>query len=206
MEISDLSTFQLELLKQPLAPEAITQHPTKPYLSSIKAVYVTERMNDVFGTGVWQTKVEEITNAGNGMIVVRVVFKVPKYGIYYECFGGNDNGGENNKNFDLGDAYKGATTDAITKIGSYLGIGIDVFKGKTKHASQTTQTSNSSQNTDEPISWLNLKDKQGNKTTEYLALEKGILEGAKYTLVGIRKQYKVSKDCQQILQTELNII
>jgi hypothetical protein len=29
----------------------------------------------------------------------------------------------------LGDAYKGAATDALTKIGSYLEIGIDVFKG-----------------------------------------------------------------------------
>jgi hypothetical protein len=30
----------------------------------------------------------------------------------------------------LGDAFKGATTDGLTKICSYLGIGIDVFRGK----------------------------------------------------------------------------
>jgi hypothetical protein len=33
-------------------------------------------------------------------------------------------------NDDPGDAAKGATTDAITKIASWIGIGIDVYKGK----------------------------------------------------------------------------
>ena len=124
-----LTPEQLELLKKPLPSEAVRQHPTKTFLSSIKAIYVTERMNDVFGVGAWQIKVKHLTKTEKSMVVVKVTFEVPKYGIYYECFGGNDNGGENSKNFDLGDAYKGATTDAITKIGSYLGIGIDVFKG-----------------------------------------------------------------------------
>ena len=135
-----LSNEQLELLKKPLPSEAITQHPTKTFLSSIKAIYVTERMNDVFGLGSWTTKVEHVTTTDKSMVVVKVVFEVPLYGIYYECFGGNDNGGENSKNFDLGDAFKGATTDAITKIGSYLGIGIDVFKGKVNAEPSTQQS------------------------------------------------------------------
>jgi hypothetical protein len=59
-----------------------------------------------------------------------VTLEIPEYGICYESYGGNDNGGVKSKNYDLGDAYKGATTDAITKIGSYLEIGIDVFKGQ----------------------------------------------------------------------------
>jgi len=63
------------------------------------------------------------------MVVIKTTFEIPEYGVYYECYGGNDNGGENSKNFDLGDAYKGATTDALTKIGSYMGIAIEVFKG-----------------------------------------------------------------------------
>lgn len=116
-------------LYAPLPKEAIKPHPTKTYLSSIKAIYVTERLNSVFGIGQWQTKVDVIDKGERGMIVVKTTFTVPDYNIYYECFGGNDNGGEGSKNFDLGDAYKGATTDAITKIGSYLGVGIDVFKG-----------------------------------------------------------------------------
>ncbi len=40
--------MDLEKLKEPLPQEAVTQHPTKTYLSSIKAIYVTERFNEVF--------------------------------------------------------------------------------------------------------------------------------------------------------------
>lgn len=128
-------------LYTPLPDEAITKHPTKTYLSSIKAIYVTDRLNDVFGVGKWTQKVNtESVDTSSGMVVVKVTFEVPSLGIYYESFGGNDNGGSNNKNFDLGDAYKGATTDALTKIGSYLGIANDVFKGK--HDSKPTKTEN----------------------------------------------------------------
>jgi hypothetical protein len=135
---------KLEELKKPLPKEAIKQHPTKTYLSSIKAIYVTERFNEVFGVGKWSVKVEkEYADYTTGMVVVKVIFEVKELGIYYESFGGNDNGGIDNKNFDLGDAYKGASTDGITKIGSYLGVGIDVFKGlgnKTEQPKQSTPT------------------------------------------------------------------
>ena len=57
------------------------------------------------------------------MKVVKCTFTVEKYDIHLEQFGGN-----NNK--DVGDAYKGAATDALTKIGSYLGIGAHVWKGE----------------------------------------------------------------------------
>lgn len=130
--MKQLTIEQVNLLRSPLPSEAVTQHPTKIYLSSIKAIYVTERLNAVFGIGAWRTKVEKESVSDAGMVVVKVTFEVPDYGIYYESYGGNDNGGGNSKNFDLGDAFKGATTDAITKIGSFLEIGIDVFKGKHK--------------------------------------------------------------------------
>lgn len=110
-----------DALREPLPSEAVKQHPTKNFLSSIKAVYVTERLNDVFGIGSWQTRVDPVITEGK-MVVVKLIFTIPAYGVYYECYGGNDNA-------DLGDAYKGAMTDGITKVGSYLEIGIDVFKG-----------------------------------------------------------------------------
>lgn len=125
-----LTPAQLELIKKPLPPEAVKPHPTKTYLSSIKAIYVTERLNEVFWVGVWQIRVRKEEAGENGMIVIHTIFEVPSYWIYYECFGGNDNWGETSKNFDLWDAYKWATTDAITKIASWIGIWIDVFKGK----------------------------------------------------------------------------
>jgi len=130
METKKITTEMYLALKKALPAEAVSKHPTKTYLSSIKAIYVTERLNDVFGCGSWQIKAEKVSENDKGMVVVKTTLTIPEYGVYYESFGGNDNGGENSKNFDLGDAYKGATTDGITKIGSYLGIGISVFMGK----------------------------------------------------------------------------
>ena len=121
-------------LYAPLPAEAIKPHPTKTFLSTIKPIYITDRMNEVFGIGQWQTRTENILVNDNGTVVNKVVFTVPEYNIYYECFGGNDNGGSGSKGFDLGDAFKGATTDALNKIASYLGIGIDVYRGKQSHA------------------------------------------------------------------------
>ena len=123
MEKKKLSDSQVSLLKSPLPAEAVKPHPTKSYLSSIKAIYVVERLNDVFGLGGWFAKNEVIKDDGK-MIVVKSTFEAPEYGILIpDIFGGNDNA-------DIGDAYKGACTDALTKIGSYLYIGMEVFKGK----------------------------------------------------------------------------
>lgn len=122
MEILQLTQQQIDALNRPLPAEAVTPHPTKKFLSSIKSIYVTERLNEVFGIGRWSIKSEVVENHDK-MVVVKATFSVPSYGIEYECYGGNDNA-------DRGDAYKGATTDALTKIGSWLGIGADVFKGK----------------------------------------------------------------------------
>ena len=52
-----------EKLRQPLPAEAISRHPTKTFLSSIKAIYVIERLNDVFGVGAWRTKVDFVSES-----------------------------------------------------------------------------------------------------------------------------------------------
>ena len=121
-ELQTLNSEQLRQLSLPLPAEAVTPHPTKKFLSSIKSIYVTERLNEVFGVGRWRIETDAVEKQER-MVVVKLKFSIPDYGIYYECYGGNDNP-------DLGDAYKGATTDAITKVASWLGIGADVFKGK----------------------------------------------------------------------------
>lgn len=186
-----------EALRKPLPKEAIKAHPTKTFLSSIKAIYVTERMNEVFGVGGWQIKVDPLSVSDKGMVVVKVVYTVPEYNIYYECFGGNDNGGENSKNFDLGDAYKGATTDALTKIGSYLEIGIDVFKGISSHndsgkGSTTAKTvSTPAPSSDKPKSttiksWLN------EKTPQYTQALEALKVGTK-TVEDLTQLYNISK-------------
>ena len=123
MEKKQITAEMKQALGRPLPAEAIKQHPTKNYLSTINAIYVSERLNEVFGIGEWQTKVEYVSEKTNKttMVVVKLTLDIPAYGIHYECFGGNDN-------TDFGDAYKGATTDALTKIGSWLGIGAHVWK------------------------------------------------------------------------------
>lgn len=134
METKQITAEMKAKLDAPLPPEAVKPHPSKSYLSTINAIYVTERLNDVFGVGSWRTKTEFVTSQPTGkttMVVTKTIFEIPEYGIYYECYGGNDNA-------DLGDAYKGSMTDALTKIGSYLGIGADVWKDKS-NKQQTTQ-------------------------------------------------------------------
>ena len=127
-------------LYAPLPAEAIKQHPTKTFLSTIKPIYITDRLNEVFGIGKWQTKTDNVLVNDNGTVVNKTTLIIEEYGIYYECFGGNDNGGSGSKGFDLGDAFKGATTDALNKIASYLGIGIDVYRGKQSHQSNGYQS------------------------------------------------------------------
>lgn len=122
MEGKKITEAMREQLGAPLPPEAVSPHPTKKFLSSIKSIYVTERLNEVFGVGSWKLFTEYVEKVDK-MVVVKVTFRIPEYNIDYECFGGNDNA-------DLGDAYKGATTDALTKIASWLGIGREVFKGE----------------------------------------------------------------------------
>lgn len=187
-----------KILDKPLPKEAVKQHPTKTYLSAIKAIYVIERFNEAFGVGGWQTFVDLVKHdESNGMVVVKVKFKALGDEIYYECYGGNDNGGKESKNFDLGDAFKGATTDALTKIGSYLGIGMDVFKGLSD--SPTPKM-------DLPDKWLNVKDREGNATREWINLLNSIKEGKITTLKQVTDVYKVSKVNQELILKELDEI
>ena len=176
-----------EALRMPLPKEAVKQHPTKTFLSSIKAIYVTERLNDVFGVGSWHLRVNHVTTTEKSMVVVKVEFSIPEYGIYFECYGGNDNGGENSKNFDLGDAYKGATTDALTKIGSYLEIGIDVFKGLNTAPAPQQQFKK----------WLNITDSNGSDTKEWLNVITAINEKKITSIAEVKKYYNLSKEVEQ---------
>ena len=133
MKTQTITPEQKEALDRRLPDEAVSQHPTKKFLSSIKSIYVTERLNEVFGVGSWRVETE-IVERSERMVVVKLRFSIPEYGIYYECFGGNDNA-------DLGDACKGATTDALTKVCSWLGIGAEVFKGRQTGAGAPPQSS-----------------------------------------------------------------
>lgn len=118
-------------LKRPLPMDAVKENtdPKKKGMSSIKSIFITERLNEVFGLGQWfqvdkfVEKVAKPEGSGKGdSIVIKSILVVPKYGIYFEAYGGNDN-------YDPGDAYKGACTDALTKMAAFMYVGMDVFKG-----------------------------------------------------------------------------
>ncbi len=65
--MKELSKDQLELLQKPLPPEALKAHPTKKDssgtpMTTIKAIYVIDRLNDVFGIGKWQLKTDYLNH------------------------------------------------------------------------------------------------------------------------------------------------
>lgn len=139
-----LSPQQLELIARPLPPAAVKHHPSKSYLSTIKSIFITERLNQVFGVGGWQVKTELINFDGSMPIkvetrstskgerteyasIAKTIFEVPEHGIYYECIAGSSND-------DMGDSTKGSTSDGLSKIASWLGIGADVYKGNYSHS------------------------------------------------------------------------
>lgn len=122
METKTLTLEQTQDLLAPLSKDALKQHPTKKFLTTINPAYVIERMNDVFGVGTWTQKTIVLENTAQ-MVVVQSTLTVPAYGIEIETFGGNDNP-------DKGDAYKGAQTDAFTKACSMLGIGLHIWKNE----------------------------------------------------------------------------
>lgn len=135
----ELSPTQLEQLSKPLPPEALKDHPTKKDssgkpMTTIKAIYVIDRLNEVFGIGGWHLKTDyishdkivRITQTGKErteyISAVKTIFTAPEYEIHLECIAGSTND-------DLGDSLKGGTTDGITKIASYLNIGTDIWRG-----------------------------------------------------------------------------
>ena len=97
-------------------------------------------------------------------------------GTYKETYGGNDNA-------DLGDAYKGAVTDALTKIGSWLGIGAHVWKNDTKG---TDTDSNSGRGIYELIMAVLKEDIGSEKQRQFVAkkLSSSVFNKSRMELIG----------------------
>ena len=147
-------------LRESFPPEAIQQHPTKKFLSTIKAIYVTERLNDVFGLGRWSV-VSEVVKETENYILMRGTIEILDYNavIPYQ-YGGHTTTGTNTE---LADGYKSAVTDIMSKCASYLEIGIDVFKGKQTHT-QLTQNVNKETGENEEIPFCSICGKEMKKS------------------------------------------
>lgn len=186
-----------EILDRPLPDEAIKPHPSRPYLSSINPIFVIDRFNEAFGIGGWTFSSEVMEM--DKMVVVKVVFVAPQQGdggsdIRLEGYGGNDND-------DRGDAYKGAVTDALTKIGSFLGIGADVWRGRgaagqrTPFRQQQVESKSESRTQEQSgnLGWLNLFHRG---TTDVNAKGEEIreqLRSGQITVAELKEQYKINK-------------
>jgi len=114
-------------LRKSFPKEAYSEHPTKPFLTTLKAMYVIERLNDVFGVGRWSIE-HSVVERTNDYVLIQGNFISLDYDIITPSqYGGHKTSGNNTE---IADGYKSAITDCISKISSYLEIGIDMFKGE----------------------------------------------------------------------------
>lgn len=96
-------------------------------LTSLKAQYIKERLNEVFTIFGW--KIEgEYSPSQDGSVLYKGILTVRK-GASMRAVSAV--GFSPSKNL-LGDAYKGSQTDCLSKCASFIGIGNDMFKGKVK--------------------------------------------------------------------------
>jgi len=155
-----------EKLSAPMPTESIKTHPTKTYLSTIKAIFITERLNNIFGVGGWDFEHETVGTFANGIYegsrkdvkrVGEVDQLVIKGRLYFKEFdlytpfqyGGGDIDG---KGTDPADGFKSAVTDGMGKCASLVEVGIQVFKGN-----PTSQETNTSRRLDENTTPLTKK-------------------------------------------------
>lgn len=110
--------------------EALTKDSSRGFdLTSIKAQYVVERLNEVFGIDGWDARYDVVTLDPEKGCIMKCLLTAKVEGlqpIIRMSFGGC----AAKKN--LGDMSKSAMTDALGKAASHMGIGNEVFKGKVK--------------------------------------------------------------------------
>lgn len=161
-------------------------------LTSIKAHYVVERLNEVMGVNGWESSYEEHVLPGQGVTCkCKLTLHFPEKSVTKEAFGGasfvmkTKNG---DKEKILGDVVKSAMTDALGKAASHFGVGNSVFKGlvepngKMKGVTAkpaASSTSNSKYNNlTKPISEANttsgFKTKTAKKTATKTTKSKGL--------------------------------
>lgn len=178
-------------LRKDFPTEAYTKHPAKTFLTTLKAMYITERLNDVFGIGRWTVDHELIVHNEN-YVLLEGKLKL----LDFDCeipsqFGGHSTTG---KNTEMADGFKSAVTDIISKSASYLEIGIDMFKGKINPPKSNGSSTNTSSSSDKK--WLNTKSPEWDNAVKKLQ------SGG--TIDDITKVYRISNsNKQELMQTSI---
>jgi hypothetical protein len=126
MEKTKITSEMRIALRADFPKEAYKKHPTKTFLTTLKAMYVTERLNDVFGVGRWTIDIEIIERTADYVLVQGEFKSIDFEAITPKQFGGHKTSGTNTE---IADGFKSAVTDCQSKIASYFEIGIDMFKG-----------------------------------------------------------------------------
>lgn len=123
-----LTKEQEKALKQDFADEALSVDSSRGFpLTSIKAMYVIERLNEVFGVFGWGYEFTAPVDL-NGEFVSKVTLTIydEEHRPYHTV---SQYGGKRPVKNRITDTYKSAITDGLTKCASILGIGHSVFKG-----------------------------------------------------------------------------
>ena len=120
-------------LREDFPPEALSKDTSRGFeLTSIKAMFVIERLTDAFGLFGWSYGWDDMEfHDGEWTCVVSLSVKVGEFGDEnshtktVRQFGGKRVVKTNHT-----DAKKSAVTDGLTKCASMLGVGTSVFKGE----------------------------------------------------------------------------
>lgn len=137
-----LTSDQIDKINEDFPPEALSKDTSRGFeLTSIKAAFVIERLNDVFGHLGWGYTFTDI-EPHDGEFVTKVTLVIKGDGVHNEfpheiCQFGGKKIVRNN----VTDACKSAVTDGLTKCASILGIGHKVFKGMVKSGDKPKATS-----------------------------------------------------------------
>jgi len=111
-------------LEKPFPDEAYSTDSSRGFdLTSIKAQYVVERLNQVCGIDGWELK-GDYTSTEDGILFFGTLVINDGYKGHQQQAVGFSGNKRNS-----GDAYKGAKTDALSKAASLFGLGNEVFKG-----------------------------------------------------------------------------
>ena len=172
-------------LRSEFPSKAYSKHPTKTFLTTLKAMYVTERLNDVFGVGRWSINHEVIERTDDYVLIQGEFISLDYEVITPKQYGGHKTTGTNTE---IADGFKSAITDCISKIASYLEIGIEMFKGNISSNTSTQQS------TDNDLPWLNEKDLPK-------VIKRAIEKGSKPN--DLRKYYKISKKVMEMVEAKL---
>ena len=116
-------------LSAPFPKEALKDDNSRGFiLTSVKAQYIKERLNEVMGPNGWDFESEVVKITDEGVAVkLKLTLKFPDGTTSTK--GGFGGGEFKSKAQAFGDPFKGAETDALSKAASAFGVANDVFKG-----------------------------------------------------------------------------